>query len=71
MPIILALRKLRHEGNKFGACLGCTIMPCLKKKKKKKREKEKRRTESTALHGPESQTAVVLGRCPVVLSAMT
>jgi hypothetical protein len=42
MPIILALRKLRHEGNKFGACLGCTIMPCLKKKERKRKKKNRK-----------------------------
>jgi hypothetical protein len=36
MPTILALRRLRQEGQEFEASLGYKVRPCLKKPKQRK-----------------------------------
>jgi hypothetical protein len=42
MPIIPALRRLRHEDLEFKASLGYREIPCLNNKKKKERKKKKK-----------------------------
>jgi hypothetical protein len=43
IAIIIALGRLREEGNKFEASLGCIVRPCLKKRVKNQKKKKRKR----------------------------